>query len=530
MSRLAGLVRERIIAHYLGVSLPAEAFRAALRIPNLLQNLLGEGVLSASFVPVYARLLEDDDRRAGRVAGAVAGLLTALVGGGVLLGLLLARPLVLLITPGFTGEKLELTVTLTRIMFGGVGFLVLSAWCIGVLNSHRRFFLSYVAPVVWSAAMIAAVVGMAWAGGTGRDLATALAWGAVAGGVLQFAVQLRGVVRELPGGVRPTLSWRLPEVRTVVRRFGPAVTGRGSVQLLANFDLVLASLLALGAVAALGYAQIFYILPISLFGMSVAAAELPELSRTAGDLDTLRQRVNDGLGRVAFYVAPVVVAYLVAGDLIVGLLLQTGRFGRDDTRLVWLVVAAYSSGLLAATSSRLLQSALYALGDTRTPALASVARFAVAAAAGAVLMFQFDRLRLAGGGVAGLAALPAPLTPLPEAVRAAGGDLRLGAVGLALASGASAWLERLWLARRLAPVVGALGVGRGTLGRIAAAAAFAGAVAVAVRIPAAELPPAPAAVVVGIPAVAAYAAAAVRLRVDEADRLRQALRVRLRER
>ncbi len=529
LSRLAGLVRERVIAHYLGVSLAAEAFRAALRIPNLLQNLLGEGVLSASFVPVYARLIDEDDERAGRVAGAVAGLLTTVVAVLVLAGLLLARPLVLVLTPGFEGEKLELTVTLTRISFGGVGFLVLSAWCIGILNSHRRFFLSYVAPVIWNAAMITAIVAVALTGAGASDLATALVWGAVAGGALQLAVQLVAV-RSATRGLRLSLAWRLPEVRTVARRLAPAVTGRGSVQLLANFDLVLASLLALGAVAALGYAQIFYVLPISLFGMSVAAAELPELSRRADDLDGLRSRVNGSLDRVTFYVVPVVVAYLVAGDLVVGLLLQTGRFDADATTLVWLIIAAYSLGLVAATSSRILQSALYALGDTRTPALASVARFATAAALGAALMFQLDRLRLTDTGIAGWGSLPAPLLPLPEAVRATGGDLRLGAVGLALASGGSAWLERALLTRRLRPLVGRLRADRATLARVVMAAGTAGAIALGLRMATNGLPPIARAAVVGGPAVASYGLVAVRLRIGEAVSLRNSLRVRLRGR
>lgn len=529
LSRLAGLLRERVIAHYLGVSLAAEAFRAALRIPNLLQNLLGEGVLSATFVPVYARLLEDEEEHASRVAGAVAGLLTTVVAVVVLAGTLLARPLVAVLTPGFAGEKFELTVTLTRIMFGGVGFLVLSAWCIGVLNSHRRFFLSYVAPVLWNVAMIAAIVAAALAGPGGRDLAVALAWGAVAGGFLQLAVQLPAVLA-LVQHFRPTLRWRIPEVRTVVRRLGPVITGRGSVQLLANFDLVLASLLALGAVAALGYAQIFYVLPISLFGMSLAASELPELSRLGDDRETMRQRVNEGLQRVTFYVLPTAVGYVVAGDVIVGLLLQTGRFGSDDATLVWMVVGAYSIGLVAATSSRVLQSALYAMGNTRTPALASVARFAAAAVVGAVLMFQFDRLVLVDGGVEGFSALPAPLAPLPDAFRTAAADLHLGAVGLALASGASAWLERIWLGRRARRELGAIGAPRPILVRIGAAAAAAGLAALALRLPAGGLPPIPAAAVVGVPAVVVYMVTAARLGVPEARRLTSRAGVRLRGR
>ena len=148
-SRLAGLARERAMSNYLGVGPAVDAFRAAMRIPNVLQNLLGEGVLSASFIPVYASALErGDEEEAGRIAGAVAGLLAALAGTLVVIGVVFARPLTSVLAPGFTGETFELTVTLTRILTPGIGVLVLSAWCLGVLNSHRRFFLSYVAPVL----------------------------------------------------------------------------------------------------------------------------------------------------------------------------------------------------------------------------------------------------------------------------------------------------------------------------------------------------------------------------------------------
>ncbi|MDP8987296.1 MAG: murein biosynthesis integral membrane protein MurJ, partial [Actinomycetota bacterium] len=438
LSRIAGLVRERVIAAHLGTSFAVDAFRAASRIPNLLQNLLGEGVLSASFIPVYARLLaQGDEEEAGRVAAAVAGLLAAVAAVLVVVGVVFARPLTAVLAAGYTGERFELTVTLVRILTPGLGLLVLSAWCLGVLNSHRRFFLSYVAPVLWNVAQIAVLVAMATRGLSLWSLAVALAWGALAGAALQLGVQLPGV-RSLLRSLRPSLDARRPAVRTVLRRFGPAVAGRGVVQLSAYVDLFLASFLAVGAVAALTYAQVFYLLPISLFGMSVAAAELPELSRLgdapAGDAAgggagaaALRARLRQGLGRVAFYVVPTAVAYLVLGDLVVGTLLQTGRFDPGDTRLVWYVLAAFSLGLVATTASRLLQNGLYALGDTRTPARIAGLRVTLAAVLGALLMLQLDRVVVAGPGLGGLdvaGALPA-LTPLPpEARDATGGALR----------------------------------------------------------------------------------------------------------
>jgi putative peptidoglycan lipid II flippase len=178
------------MAHYLATSDAADAFAAAFRIPNFLQNLFGEGALSASFIPVYAGLLAREDREeADRTAGAVGTLLALAVAVLVLAGVLLAPVLVDLLTPGFEGAKRDLTVHLVRILYPGAGLLVLSAWCLGILNSHGRFFLSYAAPVIWNVAIIAALV----LGGSGAGmfrLAEIAAWGSVVGSLLQLAVQL----------------------------------------------------------------------------------------------------------------------------------------------------------------------------------------------------------------------------------------------------------------------------------------------------------------------------------------------------
>ena len=522
LSRLAGLVREMAFARYLGVGAAVDAFRAALRIPNLLQNLLGEGVLSASFIPVYSRLLGDDEEEAGRVAGAVAGLLAALAGSLALLGVVLARPITVALTPGVGGDRLDLTVTLTRIMFPGVGFLVLSAWCLGILNSHRRFFLSYVAPVLWNGAQIAVLVALGVRGWGDRDLAVALAWGAFAGGGLQLAVQLPAV-RRLVGRIRVSVRTDLPGVRTALRQFVPVVAGRGVVQLSAYVDLLLASLLAVGAVSAIGFAQVFYLLPISLFGMSVAAAELPELSQLAGEADVVRHRLQDGLARISFYVLPCTAIYLVAGDLVVGALLQTGEFGSAETRLVWLVLAGFSLGLLATTASRLLQSSLYAMGDARTPARVAAIRVVLAAAVGVVLMFQLDRVAIDGAGF-DVGDLPAALEPLPRSVRDDPDRLRLGAVGLAVAAGTLSWLELALLRRRVASLVGPVRLGGGVLGRTAVAAAAAAAVAGLLRQAVLDLPTIPGALAALAPAAVVYLAVATALGLPEAAALLRPLR------
>src|SRR6266699_451956 len=221
LSRIIGLARLRVFSHYFGLrSDAADAFNAAFRIPNFLQNLFGEGVLSASFIPVYARLLaEGDEEEAGRVAGAVGALLALVVSVLCLVGVLVTPWLIDAIAPGFHGAKRDLTISLVRILFPGAGLLVLSAWCLGILNSHRRFFLSYSVPVLWNAAMIAA---LAWFGPrAGQDrLARAVAWASVLGSAAQFLAQLPVVLRLVPD-LRVRLATQLDGVRVAIRNFGP---------------------------------------------------------------------------------------------------------------------------------------------------------------------------------------------------------------------------------------------------------------------------------------------------------------------
>ncbi len=465
-SRTMGFVRLRVFGYFFGAGPVAEAFNTAFRIPNVMQNLLGEGVLSASFIPVHARLLAEGRREeAGRVAGAVLGLLAVSAGIVSVLGVVLAGPLTSLIAPGFVGAKRELTVQLMQVLTPGIGLLVLSAWCLGVLNSHRRFFLSYVAPVIWNLAQIVAVVAAAWfvldpplqvAGATPSQLerlAMAMAVGALVGGLAQLLVQVPAVLRLEPD-LRPSLQRSLPGVREVLRNAGPVVAGRGVVQLATYVDVLLASLLATGAVSLLAYAQQLYLLPVSLFGMSVAAAELPDLSAMdRNDVTRLTHRIDDGLSRVVFWVVGSALVYLVVGDYLVGLLFRTGAFDADVQMAVWLVLGMFSLGLVATTSSRLLQSLLYGIGDTRNPAIVSVLRVGVSIVIGTVLMLQFDRFGIVDGEIVLLdpGSLPA-FTPVDAALRGAGTDqpLRLGAVGLALAAGIGAWVE--W--RRLRTIVG----------------------------------------------------------------------------
>jgi putative peptidoglycan lipid II flippase len=473
LSRIAGLARERIFAQYFGTSLYADVFRAGLRMPNVLQNLLGEGTLSASFIPVYAELLEQGrQREAGRVAGAIFALLLALAGVLTFIGVGLAPVLVSVFLPGFADERRDLAITVTRILFPMAGVLVLSAWSLGILNSHRRFFVPYVAPVLWNAAMIATLV--AFGGRLPPDrLVVALAWGALLGGGLQFAVQLPWVLR-LERELRVSWFTRVAGAREAVKNAGPAILGRGVVQISGWLDLVLASFLAAGAVAAIGYAQVIYILPVSLFAMSVAAAELPELSRRRAEASTvLRERARAALARVMFYVLPSFVAFLALGDVIVAALYQTGEFDRADTMLVYLTLCGYGLGLVASTWSRLLASTFFALRDTATPARMAAVRVTTSALLGAALMIQFEPIAPFGdGSVIG----PGLLGDVSIEGR------RLGAVGLALGAGLAAWIELFLLRRALAPRIGVVSLGPALWWRMIGASAAAVVVAWGIRL------------------------------------------------
>jgi putative peptidoglycan lipid II flippase len=398
LTRVLGFVRERVFAHYFGDSAAADAFRAALKIPNIIRNLLGEGTLSASFIPVYAGLIERGDHDgARRVAGVIGSLLVLVTAAAALLGFVLAPVITDFAAPGFDDARRSLTITLVEIMFPMSGVMIVSAWCLGILNTHRRFFLSYAAPAVWNVAQIATLVTLGGVLLQGR-LVVALAWGALAGSLLQVAIQLPSTLR-LVAGARWSLALDTPGVRHVIRAWLPVVFGAGVYQISSLVDQQLATFLAPGAVAILGYAQLVAILPVSLFGVSVAAVALPELSRSVAgaDVEILRRRVADGTRRIAFLVLPSAAAFAALAPEILGALFQTGAFGAAETALAAGVLAAYSIGIPAQASVKLFASGHYAFGDTRTPVRIAVLSVIVSAVSAFLLMQHFGPAGIALG-------------------------------------------------------------------------------------------------------------------------------------
>jgi putative peptidoglycan lipid II flippase len=490
-SRLTGLVRQRVIAHYFGLEMEADAWSAAFRIPNFLQNLFGDQALSGSFIPVYASLLARGERReADRVAGAVASLLALVVSVIVLIGVSATPLFIDAIAPGFSGAKRELTIAIVRILFPGAGVLVLSAWCLGVLNSHHRFLLSYSSAVMWNVGMIGALVLF---GGTVPlpRLAMILAWGSVAGSAMQFGVQLPFVLKMAPD-LRFALDLASTEVRTVVRNFLPVFLSRGVVQASAYVDQLLASLLPTGAVAGMTNALLLATLPVSLFGMAVSAAELPAMSGVAADAtgtEPLRRRLDAGLRQIAFFVVPSAVAFLALGDVIAAAVLQTGRFRHADAVYVWEILAGSAIGLLASTLGRLYSSTYYALRDTRTPLKYALVRVGLT-----TLLGYFSAI------------------PLP---RLLGVSPLWGAAGLTASAGVAGWVEMLLLRRTMNTRIGRTGLPAIYTAKLWTAAVCGASAAWAVKLALPPMHPALTALFVLAPYGLVFFAGAFALRVPE---------------
>ncbi len=438
-SRVFGLVRQRIVGHYFGIGAFADVIVAAFRVGNIAQNLLGEGTLSASFIPVYART-----RAAGLRSEATHFALTALgflllaVGVASAVGVALAPVLARLIAPGFEGERLALTTGAVRVLFPMTGLLVLSAWGLGVLNAHRRFFLPYAAPAAWSAVQIGALVAFGEGlGRRGEPLLAVLVWSALAGAVVQLLVLLPAV-RALLGELRPRLDRADPRFREAVARLPNALLGRGVLQLSGLLDIALVSFFGTGAQATMNTAQMIYFLPMALLGTGEAAATLPDMASDMAEADValrngrLRARLGASLARVTTLTVPATLALAVFGGEIIRVCLQSGKFDEAATERVRQVVLVYALALLGNASARMLTTTAWAIGDMRTPARYALWRVAVSTACSLVLMQWFE------------------------------------VVGVVLGAVVAAWVETFALGWKLRKQIGGLGLEHVPFARIAA--------------------------------------------------------------
>ncbi|MBC8085764.1 MAG: murein biosynthesis integral membrane protein MurJ [Phycisphaerae bacterium] len=402
LSRISGLVRGRVFSQYFGLSMEGDAFFAASKIPNIMRSLFGEGALSASFVPVYSRMLaKGDEKAANALAGAILGLLMASVSVLTLVGILAAPFLTTIFTVFFEGEKRDLTIRLTRILFPMTALMVLSGWCLGIQNSHRKFFWSYASAAMWNVAQIVLLFGWGSRAQSMQQLAVWLAWATLAGSLLQVAAQMPQVLK-LYRPFRISLDRTAAGVPETLRNVVPVVFALGVVQISGLIDLQIAGLLPDGSFSSLSNANNVVLLPVALFGISVAAASLPEFSRedpTTG-AGALLERLRGGWQRILFYIIPSAAACIVYGDLIVGLLFRGGKFGGAEQQLVHAVLAAYAVGLVSYGSVKLLSSVHYALQDYKTPLRASVASLVTSAIIALVCVWPFRTSMYGAVGIA----------------------------------------------------------------------------------------------------------------------------------
>lgn len=385
VSRVFGLVREQVVAYYFGRAAAYSAFVAAYKVPNLVRVLLGEGNLSASFIPVLAEAMKDADPEAERrLARGVLGLLLATVGAVTLVGMVAARPLAWVVAPGFDPGLRALVERLIVVLFPTVAFMVVGAWCMGVLHAHGRFFWPNFAPLFWSVVSAGALI--AFVGRTSMDPVYVLAWGVVAGSAVQLLVQLPAT-RAAIGTLAPARGWRNPRVRSVVRLFLPMLVGTGVAQISTLVDIQIATFLSDESVATLAYAQRLYTLPLSLFGVAIAQVALPTLAHEAVGRppEAIRAELDAAWRRMAFFLVPSTLGLAAFGRPAISLLFERGRFDAADTSAVTWVLAGYAAGLLAYGTVRLMATAFYAFQDTRTPVRVAVVALAVNVALGIAL-------------------------------------------------------------------------------------------------------------------------------------------------
>ena len=379
-SRVLGLARDTLLAAYFGASASPQmdAFNVAFRIPNLLRDLFAEGAMTAAFVPTFTRTLKAHGQEAAwRVGNLVMNALLVVTGVLVVLGILFAPEITrLLADEKFTSrqESMELTVELTRIMLPFLTTLAIATAMMGMLNSLRRFFIPSLAPSMFNVASILSIVALVpLMPRFGLQEIAAIAIGTLLGGLGQILIQWPALRKE---GFRyqPIVSFRDPAVLEILRLMAPATLGLAAVQINVFVNTHLATGQEQGAISWLQFAFRLMYLPIGLFGVSIATASLPEISRQAADDDlrAVRSSVSRGLRMMLMLNVPAMVGLMVLAEPIVALIYQRGEFSASDTSATAAALMYYAPGLLGYSAVKIASPTFYSLRDSRTPVTVSV--------------------------------------------------------------------------------------------------------------------------------------------------------------
>jgi putative peptidoglycan lipid II flippase len=385
-SRVLGLVREMVLAQYFGATAAMTAYNVAFRIPNLLRDLFAEGAMSAAFVPTFTKYLHGSGKEsAWRLANLVINALAVITGLLVLVGIIFAEPLVRLITDNeYTRDaaQLALTVELARLMLPTLTFIALAAALMGMLNSLHHFFIPAFSPAMFNVVTIlCAWLVVPFMPGLGIAPIVAIAAGTFLGGVAQLAIQWPALRSE---GFRyqPILDLKDEGLRRVLILMGPGTIGLAATQVNVLVNMQLATGQEIEAVNWLNYAFRLMYLPIGLFGVSIATAALPTISRHHHEEDTaaVRNTVSDGLSLMAMLNVPATVGLIVLAVPIVRMLFEHGRFTPVDTLATAAALQFYSIGLVGYSVVRISSPMFYALGKNRIPVIVSVVTVLVNAA------------------------------------------------------------------------------------------------------------------------------------------------------
>ncbi|MHB2169735.1 murein biosynthesis integral membrane protein MurJ [Alsobacter sp. R-9] len=371
LSRLTGFIRDIVMAAVMGTGLVADAFVVAQRLPNHFRAIFGEGAFNSAFVPTYSKALETRGQEAalllaGRLMSLLIVVLLVLTG----LAFLFMPQVVALLAPGFPDEpeKYALAVTLTRITFPYLLFVVLVTLVSGVLNAADRFAAAAAAPILLNVSMVAALA-VAFLFPTAGHAA---AWGVAAAGVAELLLVLVAAHRAgcLP---RPRAIVFDADMKRFFRTLGPAVIGAAGVQIAMFADTIIASLLPTGAVSSLYYADRLYQLPVGVIGIAAGTVVLPTMAKrlALGDAAGAHRAQNRAMGFTAALAAPFFVAFLLIPELIMAALFMRGAFTADSAAAAGAALAAYGVGLPAVVLIRSAIASFHARQDTRTPLIAS---------------------------------------------------------------------------------------------------------------------------------------------------------------
>lgn len=381
-SRVLGLVREQVLAYYFGAGDAMDAFRVAFRVPNLLRDLFAEGAMSAAFVPTFTAYLTREGRdRAWRLGNSVINGLLVVTLVLVVVGLVGAPALVRLFAADYAAVpgKLDLTVTLARIVVPFLTLVALAAALMGMLNALGHFFVPALSPATFNLASILVVVALVpVAPSLGVDPIVLVAAGTVVGGLAQVVVQWPPLARE---GFRyePRLDLHDEGLRRVLLLMGPGTVGLAATQINVFVNTVLATGEGTGAVSWLDYAFRLMYLPIGVFGVSVASASTPAISRlvASGERDAVRTTIAHAISLMALLNVPATLGLIVLATPIVRVIFEHGSFTAADTAATASALRFYAVGLVGYSVVRIVSPAFYALGRSRTPVMVSAASVAV---------------------------------------------------------------------------------------------------------------------------------------------------------